>query len=670
MLIFYARLCGIYIDDNILCAVGYNKEKRGVRMEYREKYQRELKKRYESRGEIIGAIIRANTTLGMSKGAEHFLSDLHGEHEALTHILKSASGLIRERIDRLYGSTVSEGEREELATLIYYPKEKLDEISERRSISSLEYYTLYERMLGICRAFSEKYSDKDRKERVVRGAGEYREVVGEMLAAYTEGRGKRLASIYECITSLGAESEICIALSDTVRRLSVDRVHIVGDIFDRGPRADLIIDSLMSLEAVDIQWGNHDALWIGASLGIGVCVATAVHNCLSYANTELLEIGYGISLRPLQTFAEKIYKDADTSIYAPKGAAVGVSDTLAIARMNKAISVIRFKLEGAAIERNPEFMMEDRAAISMINKKNGTVNIGGKDHALRDRFFPTLKEENPLGLSEDESAVILELCKEFRHSSRLSEHIKFIVGVGSTYLVYNNNLCFHGGIPMTEGGDFMSLSAFGYKKGKALMDAAEELIKGCVARKEFSISEGDLIWFLWCGRNSPLSARERTAAFERLLIEDESTHKETRNAYYKAWQSEGLAIKILKEFGLTKDSSRIINGHIPTKIGENPIKAGGRLIVIDGGFCRAYQPRTGIGGYTLTYNERGMKLWAHRPFAGKESAIRENSDIISEPIPVYERKNKLRVRETDRGADLRDEIADFMELLEIGEGKV
>jgi len=631
-------------------------------MDYKEKYMRALSACYATRGEAVSGVVKANVSLGLMKGAEHFLSDLHGEHEALVHVLRSASGLIRERIERLFADVADGCLRAQLRALIYYPEEKLQKV--HRDGDILDYGRIYRMMLELCRSFSEKYTEKEKGARIDRAAGEHGETVREMIAAYERGGDERLSAVTAAIEACDASDEVLTALSRTVRRLAVDRVHIVGDIFDRGARADLIIDTLAEEETVDVQWGNHDVLWIGASVGIAASVATAVHNSLTYGNIEILEIGYGISLRSLYEFAKETYSECELSIYEPRcDREMTESERRNIALMNKAISVVRFKLEGAAIRRNPDFGMDGSLLLDKIDRVNRTVRIDGEEVGLRESFFPTLDPDNAYRLSEGEAAVMEDLCRAFRTSERLSSQVNFLLRVGGAYKVYNGNLLFHGGIPMTEDGEFMKLSALGGTSGRELMDRADATVRECVKSGAGDGRVADLCWFLWCGRNSPLSARERTRAFERLLTTDTKNHKEKRNAYYKAWQSEEIAKKILREFGLYGARSRIINGHIPQVKGEDPRKAGGRLIVIDGGFCHAFLERTGIGGYTLTYNARGMHLRAHKPFPGADRIIEEDIDVMQDSISVFECEEKLKVRETDRGAELREEITDIIDLI-------
>ena len=629
-------------------------------MNYEEKYLSVLKERYRSRGELISALVSECVGLGLDKGSEHYLSDLHGEHEAFIHITRSASGIIRERIRELYGEDLSEEERAELLTVICYPEEKLERIAKKGEGSTSLVQRLSGYMLGLCERFSRRYTEEELTKRTRHAAGGFYGCIREMLTAYSEGRRERLSRVYLTLSRCGAEKEMLIALAATVRRLAVDRVHIVGDIFDRGPRPDMILDILIDEEeTVDIQWGNHDILWIGASLGERAAVATAVANSLAYGNTEVLEIGYGISLAPLYRLAEELYGDDPAETFMPKGD-VEVGSERAIARMHKAISIIRFKLEGELIIRHPEYGMEDRLLLDKIDAERETVRINDAVYRIKDGWLPSVDIEEPYKLSTEEVRTIEALSRSFICSERLGRHIDFLISHGAPYLINNENLIFHGCIPMTEEGELMPLKAIGGLRGKSLMDRIDKTIREAVSGVG---DRGDILWFLWCGKASPFSGKDRTCVFERLFINDKSAQEEKRNAYYNTWQSEELVKKLLFEFGLRSSRSRIINGHIPQKKGECPIKAGGRLIVIDGGFCSAYHKLSGIAGYTLTESASGMRLSAHTPFPGRMAAIENNADIYSESITVYRSRCRIKVRECDRGRELRELIGDQMLLL-------
>ena len=638
------------------------------------KYLIELGRRFPTRKAVEGEIIKLSAILNLPKGTEHFLSDIHGEHEAFLHIRRNASGAIRRKVDILFGDIMPEGERAELATLIYYPEEKLEELSERGVIDDRWYATTISRMVEVCKAVSAKYTRSKVEQRLKSSATGYEHIIDELLS--TDNEEKHKANYYDniikTIIRLDSADRFISALAAGIKALVVEHLHIVGDIFDRGPRADIIMDELEREESLDIQWGNHDILWMSAASGSRTAIATVINNSMTYKNLDVIEIGYGISLRPLALFASEVYKDSDVSIFMPKGNfggdAFGGDDDLMIARMHKAISIIQHKLEGQVIGRHPEFHMEDRLLLDKIDLEGGTVKIGDKEYPLRDSDFPTLDKNNPYRLTDGESEVMKYLKHAFMRSEKLERHIRLLFRKGGMYTVYNRNLLFHGCIPLNEDGSFMALDAFDGKCGRALMDAADK-----AARRGYFAKEGtadrqngkDILWFLWCGKDSPLCARKRIATFERQYIADESTWVEPKNTYYDSWNNKRIAERILREFGLGGVGSHIINGHIPikSKKGEAPIKAGGRLIVIDGGFCKAYHSQTGIGGYTLIYSSDGMRLCAHGSFTGYSDAVKNNADIISDTVIFDQANDKIRIRDTDLGVEIRDKIADLLMLL-------
>ena len=636
------------------------------------KYLLELAKQYPSRKAAAAEIIRLNALLNLPKGTEHFLSDLHGEWEAFSHIRRNASGVIRNKVKQLFEKELNESERAELSSLIYYPSEKIAEAKKREDDIVCWYTVTIERLLKICRLVGSKYTREVVREHLHDKAGEFVYIIEELLSdGNDEKKSLYCQSIVKTSIRIGAAEDIIKGLCATIKSLVIDHLHIVGDIFDRGPRADMILDELMRERSIDIQWGNHDALWMGAAAGSRVCIATVLNNSITYKNLDVIEIGYGISLRPLALFAEEVYGDSDIYAFMPKGESGGnfyggADDTL-VARMHKAISIMQFKLEGQAIKRNPSFLMNHRLILEQIDKKNGTVTLGRKKYELRDKNFPTLDDSNPYELTEGENTVMEYLRVVFMRSEKLQRQIKFIYEKGGMYKVYNNNLLYHGCIPMDENGEFLALEAGGGRYGRALMDYCDKMARvGYFAKigSEERQAGKDFLWFLWCGKDSPLCARKKIATFERLLINDKDAWVEPKNAYYRSWDDEKIAIKILEEFGLNSIGSHIINGHLPVHKGENPLKANGRILVIDGGFCKAYHGSTGIGGYTLIYNADGMRLQAHEPFFDREDAIKNNADIVSETIIFEHKADKMRIRETDRGSDIRERIADLMLLMD------
>ena len=636
------------------------------------KYMLELAKQYPSKNAVAAEIIRLNGLLNLPKGTEHFLSDLHGEWEAFSHIRRNASGAVRSKVNQLFENELGDLERAELSSLIYYPDEKLEEAAKKEENIN-EWYTItIERLLKICRLVGSKYTREVVREHLRDKSGEFVYIIEELLSeGDNEKKSLYCKSIVKTATRIGAADEIIRGLAETIKSLVIDHLHIVGDIFDRGPRADLIIDELMHERSIDIQWGNHDALWMGAAAGSRVCIATVLNNTITYKNLDVIEIGYGISLRPLALFAEKFYGKADVSAYMPKGLSdgnfYGGTDDFLVAKMHKAISIIQFKLEGQVIKRNPDFSMKERLILEQIDKINGTVTIEGRKYELRDKSFPTFIENDIYALTTEENEVMEYLRVAFMRSEKLNRQIKFIYEKGGMYKIYNNNLLYHGCIPLDERGEFMSLKAAGGRSGQRLLDYCDKMARrGYFAKSDSDERQAgkDFLWFLWCGKDSPLCARKKIATFERLLIDDKDAWVEPKNAYYHSWDDEKIAIKILNEFGLTDIGSHIINGHIPVQRGENPIKANGRILVIDGGFCKAYHQSTGIGGYTLIYNANGMRLQAHEQFFSRADAIKNNADIISETIIFEHKADKMRIRETDSGSEIREKIADLMLLLQ------
>ena len=635
-----------------------------------DKYLLELSRSYPTRRSALSEVINLNAILNLPKGTEHFMSDIHGEHEAYLHIRRNASGAIKNKVDTLFAKSITAKERAELATLIYYPEEKLDQLKEHLEDVSDWYAITLERLVALCRFVGNKYTRSKVNKCLERVAGGYAHVIDELLNNGNEEKNKMryYDSIVETVIEVGAADDLIIAVCSAIKNLVIDHLHIVGDIFDRGARADIIVDELMKENSLDIQWGNHDILWMGAASGSRTCIATVLNNSITYKNLDVIEIGYGISLRPLALFAAEQYKNSDVSHFMPKGDTGGdflkADDDVLIAGMHKAISVIQFKLEGQTIVRNPAFNMQERLLLDKIDFDKGTVFIEGVEYPLRDCDFPTVNRDNPYQLNDAEARVMHYLKNAFMRSEKLQRHIAFLFEKGEIYTIINKNLLFHGCIPIDKNGEFIRFECAGGLCGRAFMDYADR-----VARQGFFAKDGsperqygkDFLWFLWCGKNSPLSAREKITTFERLYVEEDSTWFEPKNSYYNSWGDESIADKILAEFSLGGPGSHIINGHIPVKSrkGEAPIKAGGKLIVIDGGFCRAYQDTTGIAGYTLIYNAEGIRISAHEPFRGKLNAIKNNADILSDTVVFESSKNKILVKDTDQGKDIKKRIDDL-----------
>ena len=619
-------------------------------------------------------IIKLKSVLNLPKGTEHFLSDIHGEYEAFLHILNSCSGEVKDKLDELFGDTLSKSELDDFATLIYYPTAKLALVSDSVTDMDSWYRITLNRLVQLCRWVSVKYTRSH-----VRSAmpAEFEKIIDELLHTRPDEENKRshYKNIIDSIISIGLAGEVIEAICHCIKQLTVDHLHIVGDIFDRGPRADIVMDYLMNAHSVDIQWGNHDILWMGAASGSRTLVATVLSNSIHYNNIDVIETGYGISLRPLSIFANEVYKDCNLERFTVKltgddAETYSEKDKLLSARMYKAITIILFKLEGQKILRRPEFEMQDRLLLDKINYENKTVTIGGKVYALEDCDFPTVDPADPYALTTEEQHVIEQLTDSFRHSEKLQKHVRFLFTKGGLYKVHNGNLLFHGCIPMKEGKELLSFGIGGKeRRGKEFLDYAEN-----TARKAYYDKRGtperqfglDFMWWLWAGRNSPIFGRDKMTTFERRLIKDESSWVEPKNIYYTYYNDYAVCEMLLKEFGLVGKHCHIVNGHVPVKAktGESPIKGGGKLIVIDGGFCKAYQPTSGIAGYTLIFNSRNLRIVSHEPFAGRRKAITENHDIANDSRIFEKMDERIKISMTDQGRALQQRVEDLLMLLD------
>ncbi len=611
------------------------------------KYLKLLATKYPSIPSVCREIINLKAILNLPKGTEHFMSDIHGEYEAFYHIMNNAAGVIKEKVDMIFAACMTPKERQEVCTLVYYPIEKLKLLKKQHLLTPQWYKTTLKNLTELAKFLSSKYTRSKVRKAL---PAEFSYIIDELLHAQQDEDNNQYVyheKILDTIIDIDSADAFIEALSRLIKRLAVDHLHIVGDIYDRGPNADKIMDLLISHHSVDIEWGNHDILWMGAACGNEACIANVLRNNLKYDNIEILENTYAISLRSLTLFAEQTYPDLP-----PMEAAL------------KAISVILFKLEGQIILRHPEYDMADRLLLDKIDKMRGVVKIGAQEYQLKDCYFPTLKENDAYTLSVEEQQVIEELRTAFINSHMLRKHVRFLYEKGSTYLCYNGNLLFHGCIPMTEDGAFASMNLDGKAyKGKAYMDHAAK-----VARRaffgNFNQSDIDFMWYLWCGKKSPLAGRTMKT-FERTFVVDESTYNEPKNPYYRYYQQEKYCLKILHEFGLDGSMAHIINGHTPIKVskGESPLKANNRLIVIDGGFCQAYQKTTGIAGYTLIYNSHGMRLKAHQPFESIAKVLSENKDIESSSNFFETEAERVMVKDTDNGKEIKETIYDLELLL-------
>lgn len=635
-------------------------------------YLEALSEQYPNIQSAAAEMINLHAILDLPKGTEHFLSDIHGEHEAFRHILNNASGSIREKIDDLFSNTLTSEQRAELATLIYYPKEKLSVYkSEITDIEEWYRLTLI-RLLAICRHISSKYTRSKVRKTLPK---HYAYIIEELMFGDSGKKDRETyhENILHTIIEAGQADVFILSLCDTIKRLIVDKLHIVGDIFDRGARPDIVLDDIMMHHGVDIQWGNHDILWMGAASGSMACIAAALNNAFSYGNLDTIEVGYGISLRDLSLFAKDVYGGGNVERFMPKGpfadSPYTSNDPLLVADMHKAIAVILFKLEGQLVSRNPNFNMSDRRLLDKIDFENATVTVGEKKYPISDTFFPTVDHDYPYELTKTEKRVMEQLKNAFMASEKLKRHIDFLFAKGGMYKCCNNNLLLHGCIPMNKDGSFMEFDTGNcVLSGKALLDELEKIVRQGRSAPENSPERqkgNDYMWYLWCGKHSPLFGREKMCSFERFFIDDSETHTETRNHYYTLYHDEDACVRILKEFGLSENHGHIINGHVPVirKKGESPIKANGKLIVIDGGFCRAYQDKTGTAGYTLVYNSYGMRIVTHEPFAGIDNAIKSNKDILSTTKVFDTSENRIRVAQTDDGQTIRNRIEGLSMLL-------
>lgn len=628
-------------------------------MEYSIDYLRLLAEQYPNIKSACSEIIRLQSRQKLPKLTEHFMSDIHGEYESFLHILKNASGVIKYKIQDIYGRTLSEEDRQILCTLIYYPEQKLDWIKRRvANIDDWYKITLY-RLVEICRVMASKYTRASIRELLPPLFGD---IIDELIHSPTDyGTDKEgyYNESISCIIELGQADSFIVEIAQLIQKLAIGRLHIIGDIFDRGPRADIILDTLINYHSVDIQWGNHDVQWMGAAAGSPACIATVLSVSTKYANFDCLEDGYGINMRPLTVFAMETYGDDPCDCFKlrnPNHVRLSQHDSDLWAKMHKAISIIQFKLEGQLIKNHPEFMMDNHIMLDRIDYENGTVLIEGKKHKLRDSNFPTINPDDPFRLTVEEQSLMESLRSSFLHSEKLQKHVRFLYAKGSMYLSYNNNLLYHGCIPMTEDGEFKEVSIKGNKySGKALLDKAEQIAREGFFGKNGSSEKAygeDFLWYLWCGSGSPVYGKNKMTTFERYFIEDESVWTEVKDPYYKLSSSPEVCRKILTEFGIEPDEfSHIINGHVPVKIkkGESPIKADGKLLVIDGGLSKAYQSQTGIAGYTLLFNSHGLMLSEHGAFESVESAIMKEKDIYSSLDSVDAAPKRILVEDTDVG---------------------
>ena len=634
----------------------------------KQKYLQLLSKEYKNITEVSEEIINLKAILNLPKGTEVFLSDIHGEYAPFTHILNNGAGIIRSKIDEIFENQTTEKERNMLATLIYYPEEKLKIIKEETKENLDEWYTitLY-RLVEVARKVSSKYTRSKVRKAI---KNEFAYIIDELLHAQINSEKDKVyyyKQIIKTIIELGQADSFIIAISELIKQMAVDHLHVIGDIFDRGRYPNLVIEKLMNFHSLDIQWGNHDILWMGATLGNQACIATVVRNSARYNNIGTLEDAYGINIRPLSTFAQEAYKNDNCEKFLPKEFDYNKydnSDRKLIAKIHKAITIIQFKLEGQMIKKHPEYNLNDRLLLDKMDLKKGFVLIDGKKYEINDTNFPTINQENPYELTSKEKEVMDRLTESFIHSPSLNNHINFLFSKGEMYTVFNNNLLFHGCIPMNEDGTFKKVQFLGKElAGKAYFDEINEAVNKAYMTKQEELI--DIMWFLWLSPESPFFGKDKMATFESYFVKDAKAHKENKNPYYTLSEDEKYCNKILKEFGLEDEDSRIVNGHIPVKVkdGESPIKANGKLLIIDGGFAKSFREKTGNAGYVLTYNSNGLLLSQTKPFESVSKAIIEEKDIISEIIVKKNGVVRKTVGDTDIGTKLKGEIEDLMELL-------
>ncbi len=653
--------------------VNHNQDVKEEQIKKDLRYLQLLSRSFPNIAEASTEIINLEAILNLPKGTEHFLTDVHGEYEAFRHVLKNASGAVKRKVNEIFGHTLRETEKKDLCTLIYYPEEKLELVKAKETDLDDWYNITLNQLIKVCQNVSSKYTRSKVHKAIPK---EFSYTIQELMHESTVEPNKQayINVIISTIISTQRADDFIIAMCNLIQRLTIDSLHIVGDIFDRGMGPHHIMDILCDYHNVDIQWGNHDILWIGAAAGNRACIANVIRIAMRYGTQSTLEDGYGINLLPLATYSMEHYADDDCAKFQPK---IDLSDrnvpekTLRlVAQMHKAITVIQFKLEAEIIRRHPEFGLDGRLLLDKIDFARGTCTIDGKDYTMSDLNFPTVDRDNPYALTDEEEQIVNQLVHSFRHSDKLKKHMKCLFKRGSMYLVCNSNLLFHASIPLNEDGTFKDVEILGETyHGKALLDKIDTLVRlayyGNSSMDDYAFAL-DYIWYLWCGKDAPPFDKEKMATFERYFIDDKEARAERKGYYYSLRNNEEVCDMILDEFGVKGAHRHIINGHVPVKTikGESPVKANGKLLVIDGGFSRAYQPETGIAGYTLVYHSHGMQLVQHEPFESTWKAISEGKDIKSTTFIVEFNTQRMMVKDTDKGLVLREQITDLTMLLE------
>ena len=661
-----------------MTVVSDNQEVKFSKKEFRQEVMRDIRylsllaRDFPNISQVTTEIINLEAILHLPKPTEHFLADLHGENEAFQHVLRNASGNIKRKVEELFGGTMREQDKRDLCTLIYYPEQKLELVKQHDTQLEDYYQATLHRLITICRNVSSKYTRSKVRKSLPK---EFAYIIEELLHESHDARNKQAyyQVIVQTIIDTKRADHFIIAICNLIQRLAIDQLHILGDIYDRGPGAHLIMDTLSAYHNLDIQWGNHDIIWMGAAGGNQVCMAAVLRMALRYGNMQTLEEGYAINLVPLATFALEAYADDDCELFAPK--CLGkkqptLKQRRLMAKMHKAMAVLQFKLECQMYLRHPEWRMEDRALLLNCDFEKGSIVIDGVEHLLKDNNFLTIDPKHPERLTDEERELTERLRRSFRISERLQRHVACLLSRGSMYNVVNSNLLFHAAIPMDEEGRLKSVDVLGGVplSGRDLMERIDQTVRAAfdeAAEEEEKSTARDFFWYLWCGPDSPLFHKSKMATFERYFIEDKSTWKEVKGAYYQLRDSAAVCDYIMDCFDVVGEHRHIINGHVPVHVsnGESPIKADGKLMVIDGGFAEAYHNTTGIAGYTLVYHSRGFQLVQHEPFTSTSDAISKGTDIVSSIQVVELTGHREMVAETDKGREIRAQIAELKKLL-------
>lgn len=636
------------------------------------RYLQLLSRSFPTIAEASTEIINLEAILNLPKGTEHFLTDIHGEYEAFQHVLKNGSGTVKRKVNEIFSNTLRQNEKKELCTLIYYPEQKLELVKNTETKIEEWYIITLAQLVKVCQNVSSKYTRSKVRKSLPK---KFSYIIQELLHETSMQPNKQayVDMVLRTIISTDRADEFIITLCKLIQRLTIDSLHVVGDVYDRGPGAHIIMDILCNYHNFDIQWGNHDILWMGAAAGNDCCMANVIRISLRYGNLTTLEDGYGINLLPLATFAMDTYKDDPCTVFMPKtkfaDTAFSEKTIRLISQMHKAISIIQFKLEAQIINRRPEFEMKGRNLLEKVDYERGVFVLDGVEYDMLDKSFPTVDPKDPYKLTEEEEELVKKIHHSFVSSEKLKKHMRCLFTYGGMYLVTNSNLLFHASIPLNEDGTLKKVTINGKKKaGRALLDEVDRLVRvayyGGESHEE-KLYAMDYIWYLWCGKDAPPFDKDKMATFERYFMAEKELHKEAKGHYYDLRTDEKICDMLFEEFGVEGDHRHIINGHVPVKVnkGEDPIKANGKMLVIDGGFSKAYQPETGIAGYTLVYHSRGMQLVQHEPFISAQKAIEEGIDIKSNEFLVDLNEKRMMVKDTDKGRELQTQVYDLKKLL-------